>query len=140
MFRSTLGTRARNANPLTAFTFGSSRGLGQGGTILYGQHGLSGHTIHTSPSHLYDGGPHTPLIMRRRDHVPAGEVSDLLVSRYGLGPTRVDHLDKDPGQRNDVADHPAYSDVVAELDASAAHATGRACAASARARERERRR
>jgi arylsulfatase A-like enzyme len=59
---------------------------------LYGQHGLWGHTTCTFPSHLYDAGLRIPLIVRRPGHVPAGQVSDLLVGQYDIAPTLAGYL------------------------------------------------
>lgn len=82
-----LDQRGLSADTLVLFTADQAN--------LYGQHGLWGHTMDTSPSHLYDAGLHIPLIMRQPGSIPAGSVSDLLVGQYDLAPTLLDYCDID---------------------------------------------
>jgi len=54
---------------------------------LYGQHGLWGHTIFTTPAHLYDAAMNIPLIFRQPGTIARNIVSDLMIGQYDLMPT-----------------------------------------------------
>lgn len=59
---------------------------------LGGQHGLWGMSDHARPMTAFDGQMHIPLIVRHPGGVPAGTMSDLMVSGYDIMPTLLSYL------------------------------------------------
>jgi arylsulfatase A-like enzyme len=59
---------------------------------LYGQHGLWGQTIETTPSHLYDAALRNPLLFWHPEHLCTEVVPECLIGQYDLAPTLLDYL------------------------------------------------
>ena len=67
-----------------------------------GQNGLWGMSDHTRPLSAFDGMMHIPLIVRHPGRVPAGSISELMVSGYDVMPSLLNHL----GLGGRMADEP----------------------------------
>lgn len=59
---------------------------------LYGQYGIWGHTISTSPSHLYEAALRVPLIIRHPGRIASGKSSELLIGQYDIMSTILDYV------------------------------------------------
>lgn len=57
-----------------------------------GQSGFWGMGDHTRPLTAFDWTMHVPLLVRQPGRIPAGTVSDLLISNYDLLPTVLDYV------------------------------------------------
>ena len=59
---------------------------------FYGQHGLLGHTITTSPSNLYDIVMNVPLIFSQPGIIESNQTNDILVSQIDFAPTILEYV------------------------------------------------
>jgi arylsulfatase A-like enzyme len=58
-----------------------------------GQHGFWGKGNGTFPQNMYENSVKVPTLISRPGHIPAGIVSDALLSHYDFFPTLLDYLD-----------------------------------------------
>ncbi|MFJ4833008.1 sulfatase-like hydrolase/transferase [Streptomyces sp. NPDC088747] len=61
-----------------------------------GHHGIWGKGNGTFPQNMYDSSVLVPFLVAQPGRIPAGRVSDALLSQYDVLPTLLDHLGLDP--------------------------------------------